>query len=241
MVNVINMKDALSFIQHCIDTNQKTYICVTPAHVVMDSQSDKALKDIINKSGLTTPDGMSIVWLLKLYGHSRVSRVYGPDLLMSTCLHGLSYQWRHFFYGGAPGVAKKLINQLEYLFPNIQIAGSYTPPYRELTDEEEKDLITTVKKTRADIVWVGISSPRQEKWMAKMVDLVDANVLIGIGAAFDFVSGNKPQAPLWIQKSGLEWFFRLLREPGRLWKRYIKYPKFILFSMLQLLGVIIYD
>ena len=240
-VSAINMKDAIRFIQYCIENDKRRYVCVTPAHGIMETLEDERLRDIFNHSGLTTPDGMSIVWLLKFKGHKKVSRVYGPDLLLKTCEYGQKYQWRHFFYGGKPGVAEELIRKLQELFPGIIIAGSYSPPFRDLHGNEENEIAAMINNSKADIVWVGISTPRQERWMAKMRNSLKAPVLIGIGAAFDFISGEKPQAPLWVQRNGLEWLFRLIHEPGRMWKRYIRYPRFVVLALLQHIGMIHYD
>jgi N-acetylglucosaminyldiphosphoundecaprenol N-acetyl-beta-D-mannosaminyltransferase len=237
MVSVINIDEALAFIESCIKLKQKEYICVTPAHSIMDCQRDKKLQSIFNQSGLTTPDGMSVVWLLKLFGYKDVSRVYGPDLLKVVCQKGLPYGWRHYFYGGKPGVAEKLVGKLEQDYPGIQVAGRYSPPFRELSKDEEENVIQMINKSKADIVWVGISSPKQEKWMAAFTDRLEAPLLIGIGAAFDFVSGEKSQAPVWIQRGGLEWLFRLVREPRRLWKRYIQYPQFGVLVLAQITGI----
>ncbi|MEN8242910.1 MAG: WecB/TagA/CpsF family glycosyltransferase, partial [Chloroflexota bacterium] len=217
------------------------YICVTPAHGVMDCYHDPSLKTIFNHSGMTTPDGMAIVWLLKLYGHKHVSRVYGPDLMLAACEAGLEKGWRHFFYGGNPGVADRLAERLTDLFPAINIAGTYSPPFRPLSLDEEKQVTENIRAAKADIVWVGLSTPKQELWMSQFVDRLAVPVLVGVGAAFDFLSGTKKQAPRWVQRTGLEWLFRLLSEPQRLWRRYIQYPKFAILSLAQLLGFLNYS
>jgi N-acetylglucosaminyldiphosphoundecaprenol N-acetyl-beta-D-mannosaminyltransferase len=235
-VSVIDMERALNTIESWVNVRVSRYITVTPAHVVMDAYHDPALRHILNSSGLTTPDGMSIVWILRLLGHKKVERVYGSDLVVKTCQYGLHHNWRHFFYGGDAGVADTLAAHLVSEYPELQLAGTCTPPFRPLTPEEDAKIIETVNRSGADIVWVGLSSPKQEFWMAEHLGKISAPVMIGVGAAFDFVSGNKPQAPRWIQQSGFEWLFRLASEPKRLWPRYRQYPLFVWLVLLQLLG-----
>lgn len=201
----------------------------------MQGYRDPELRRIFNRSGLTTPDGMAIVWLLRLQGFSQVERVYGPDLMQAVCKRSAETGWRHYFYGGTPGVAEQLAEKLKTQSPGLQIAGMYSPPFRELTPEEDREMIARINEARPDIVWVGIGSPKQELWMSRHLGQVDAPVLIGVGAAFDFLSGRKRQAPRWIQRSGFEWLFRLGSEPKRLWRRYADYPLFVLLVLLQLL------
>jgi N-acetylglucosaminyldiphosphoundecaprenol N-acetyl-beta-D-mannosaminyltransferase len=179
---------------------------------------------------------MSIVWLLRIKGYQHVSRVYGPDLMLAVCKRSVEYRWRHYFYGGEPPVADQLVERLSACFPGLQIAGIFSPPFRPLSSEEDLDIIQQINKSQADIVWVGISTPKQERWMAEHREQITAPVLIGVGAAFDFLSGNKAQAPAWVQRVGLEWLFRLASEPKRLWKRYILYPYFGLLVLAQELG-----
>lgn len=237
-VSAINMPQALQTVADWINERSPHYICVTPAHAVMDVYRDDNLREIYNHSGLTTPDGMAIVWLLNWYGYSEVERVYGPDLLLAVCAQSVERGYRHYFYGAAPGVAQKLANELQNSFPGLQVVGVESPPFRALTPEEDAEAVTKIRSANPDFVWVGIGSPRQERWMCDHLDLLEVPVLVGIGAAFDFLSGNKPQAPLWMQHSGLEWFFRLISEPRRLWRRYIRYPKFVVLAVLQRLGFI---
>jgi N-acetylglucosaminyldiphosphoundecaprenol N-acetyl-beta-D-mannosaminyltransferase len=203
----------------------------------MEARRDPEFRRILNRSGLTTPDGMAIVWLLRLMGHRQVRRVYGPDLMLAVCEAGVGKGWRHFLYGGGPGIADDLAAHLCARFPGLQIAGTFTPPFGPPTPEEDTHAIAAIGASPADIVWVGLSTPKQERWMAAHVGRVQAPVLIGVGAAFDFLSGRKPQAPSWMQRSGLEWLFRLGTEPRRLWPRYREYPLFALLAIGQLLGL----
>jgi N-acetylglucosaminyldiphosphoundecaprenol N-acetyl-beta-D-mannosaminyltransferase len=235
-VSVIHMDDAVRQIADWVQNKKAAYVCVTPAHAVMECVNHPELKRIYNESGLTTPDGMAIVWLLKMAGHKQVSRVYGPDLLQAVCKASFDQKAKHFFYGGAPGVAEDLVTYLKKDNPYLVVAGLYSPPFRDLSTEEENQVLAMFKDSAADIIWVGLGSPRQEVWMAEHVGATTA-VLIGVGAAFDFLSGHKKQAPRWIQRSGLEWFFRLCSEPGRLWRRYIQYPRFLWLIFLQKMGL----
>ncbi len=236
-VHAIQMQDALDQIQAWIESRQPHYVCVTPAHAVMDCLADPALRKVYNNSGLNTPDGMAIVWLLRLHKNKHVQRVYGPDLLLAACQRLLKNGYRHYFYGGSEDTLQKLVERLEKEFTGIQIAGRASPPFRSLSDKEIERQISDIRMAKPDIVWVGLGSPKQEIWMAEHLPELKVPVLVGVGAAFDFLSGTKPQAPRWMQRMGLEWLFRLATEPRRLWKRYRKYPKFVFLAILQLLGI----
>lgn len=240
-VSQVNMQSAIRQIEQWVRSRQPVYVTVTPAHAIMDCYRKPELRAIFNASGMTTPDGMGVVWILRLMGCRTVQRVYGPDLMLAACERSLQTGWRHYFYGGSPEVLDKLRARLSERYPGLVIAGAYAPPFRELNDQEDREVIERINAANADIVWVGIGSPRQEIWMNKHLGRLNAPVQIGVGAAFDFHSGRKKQAPRWIQRSGFEWLFRLLTEPGRLWKRYIQYPIFILLVIGQLLGIQKYE
>jgi len=229
----------LSTIESWIASGDRQYICVSGIHGVMESQRDEALRAIHNAAGLVVPDGMPLVWLSRLWGaEPEVERVYGPDLLLECCERSRRTGHRHFFYGGGPGVPDLLTARLCARFPGLAVAGVYSPPFRALTPEEDAEVIRRVNGTRPDIVWVGLSTPKQERWMAEHRDRLEAPVLIGVGAAFDFHAGLKRQAPQWMQRSGLEWFFRLVTEPRRLWRRYLRNnPLFVWSVLLQGLAV----
>ena len=238
LISAINMDQAVQNIDDWIKHKTPYYVCVTPIHGVMECQHNPGLRKIFNSSGMTTPDGMGIVWLLKLKGFHEVSRVYGPDLMRAVCERSVNGgNYKHFLYGGDEGVARKLADNLEKYCPGIQIVGAYTPPFRPLTAEEDHEVIQMINSSKADIVWVGISTPKQELWMAEHFGKLDAPVMVGVGAAFDFLSGVKPQAPRWIQRIGMEWLFRLLSEPRRLWRRYAQYPFFFILVIGQLIGI----
>lgn len=236
-VSAIDMAQALQAIDGWIASRTPHYVCVTGVHGVMESQRDEELRRIHNSAGLVTPDGMPLVWLSRLMGFSQVERVYGPDLMLAVCKLSVERGYRHFFYGGAPGVAEKLRVRLKARFPGLKVAGTYSPPFRPLTPEEDREIVERINAAQPDILWVGISTPKQERWMAEHVGRLSLPVLVGVGAAFDFHAGLKKQAPAWIQRSGLEWLFRLIMEPRRLWRRYlINNPWFLWLVLLQALG-----
>jgi N-acetylglucosaminyldiphosphoundecaprenol N-acetyl-beta-D-mannosaminyltransferase len=177
------------------------------------------------------------VWLLRLQGFHDVERVYGPDLMLEACRFGLPRGWNHFFYGGAPGVADRLAASLSDRYPDLQVAGTFTPPFRSLTGAEDREIIERINASGAELVWIGLSSPKQEVWMSEHKGKINAPLMIGVGAAFDFLSRRKRQAPQWMQRAGLEWLFRFASEPRRLWPRYRQYPRFMLLVLLQYLGL----
>jgi N-acetylglucosaminyldiphosphoundecaprenol N-acetyl-beta-D-mannosaminyltransferase len=241
-VSAIAMADALAWIDRWIARRAKQYICVTGVHGVMESQLDPALRVIHNRAGLVTPDGMPLVWISRLRGHRGVERVYGPDLMLACCEASVVKGYRHFFYGGAADVPEQLSARLQRRFPGLQIAGQWSPPFRELTACEETEMVERINAAQPDIVWIGLSTPKQERWMARYVGRISAPVLIGVGAAFDMHAGVKKQAPRWMQRSGLEWLFRLGAEPRRLWRRYlINNPWFAWRLLLQWTGVARHD
>ena len=223
-VNVcaLNIPLALETIQHWISERTPNYVTVTGVHGVIESQSDEELRQIHNDAGMVTPDGMPMVWLGKRNGFKYMDRVYGPDLMLAVCEASQTTGYRHFFYGGDEGVPELLRDKLVEKHPGLDVVGTYSPPFRPLTDEEETAVINIIRDSTADIVWVGLSTPKQERWMAEYLNRLNVPVLIGVGAAFDFHAGLKKQAPRWIQRSGFEWFYRLMSEPKRLWRRYLK-------------------
>ena len=200
----------------------KNYVAVTGVHGVIEAQDDPDFKRILNASGLTVPDGMPLVWLSRLAGQPHVTRVYGPDLTLRVSQVMSARGYSAFYYGGASGVAEALATELERRFPGLRRAGTYTPPFRQLTSEEEQEVVRLINASSPDVVWVGLSTPKQERWMVRFRDRLQVPVLIGVGAAFDILTGHVRQAPRWMQRSGLEWLFRLATEPRRLWRRYLR-------------------
>jgi N-acetylglucosaminyldiphosphoundecaprenol N-acetyl-beta-D-mannosaminyltransferase len=234
-VSAVHMEQALDVLDDWITNGIRRYVCVTGVHGVMESRRDPKLQRIHNEAGLVTPDGMPLVWWSKSRGWRHTERVYGPDLMLACCERSIATGYRHFFYGGNEGVADLLAQKLSKRFPGLSVAGTYTPPFRQLTKEEDEDVVNRINDAGADIVWVGLSTPKQEYWMADHLNRIDAPAMIGVGAAFDFHAGLKKQAPVWMQESGLEWFFRLATEPRRLWKRYlINNPAFMWLALQEL-------
>ena len=231
-VSAINLDQALDLIDEWVTAGARRYVCVTGVHGIMESRREPRLQEIHKRAGLVTPDGMPLVWWSKWCGWRHTKRVYGPDLLLACCERSITTGYRHFFYGGSDGVADLLACRLSRRFPGLSVAGTYTPPFRPLTTEEDDEVVRRLNDAGADIVWVGLSTPKQEYWMAEHLDRIDAPVMIGVGAAFDFHSGLKRQAPVWMQQGGLEWAFRLAMEPRRLWKRYLRNnPAFVWLAM----------
>lgn len=237
-VSAITLDSAIQCIESWIlrKPRRANYVCITGVHGIVESRHDRRLRDIHNEAGLVTPDGMPLVFMAHRLGFKAVSRVYGPDLMRKLTELSAAKSYRQFYYGGAPGVAEQLATALKNRHPELQVAGTLTPPFRDLTPAEDAAVVDRINAAAADIVWVGLSTPKQEFWMASHADRLNAAVMIGVGAAFDFLAGTKSQAPAWMQQSGLEWFYRLACEPRRLWKRYSRIvPYFLLFASLQLL------
>lgn len=236
-VSPIDMPAALDEIERWIATRQPHYVCVTGVHGVMESYRDPALRSIHNSAGLVTPDGMPLVWLSRLKGFRHVERVYGPDLMLALCEKSVASGYRHFLYGGTEDTLDALQASLYERFTGLKIVGRFSPPFRSLSPEEDDEVVARIRSTVPDIVWVGLSTPKQERWMAEHVGKLGVPVLAGVGAAFDFHAGVKVQAPRWMQKNGLEWFFRLITEPKRLWRRYLlNNPMFVYLVLLQAAG-----
>jgi N-acetylglucosaminyldiphosphoundecaprenol N-acetyl-beta-D-mannosaminyltransferase len=236
-VSAINIQIAVEQIDAWIQSGQRRYVCVRDVHGIVQSLHAAKLRDIHNDAGLVTPDGMPLVWLGRFHGFAETDRVYGPDLLMAVCAHAARRGHRMFFFGGAPNIADKLAEVLKGKFDGLQVVGTYAPPFGDFSPDEDQRAVNAINAVRPDIVWVGLSTPKQEHWMAKHRSAINAAALIGIGAAFDFVSGTKRQAPRWIQRSGFEWVFRLATEPRRLARRYLLgHPIFVYHIIRQLLG-----
>jgi N-acetylglucosaminyldiphosphoundecaprenol N-acetyl-beta-D-mannosaminyltransferase len=220
-ISALNMNMAIETIEGWIASNDPHYVEICTVHTVMESQRDPAMKAIVNNAGLRTPDGMPLVWLSRKAGHDHVSRVYGPDLMLKLAARSAETGHRHFFYGGAPGVADDLAEKLSTRFPGLHVAGTHTPPMQPVGQIESPDVIRMINESNADIVWCGLGTPKQDWWVANHRSLLDAPVLIAVGAAFDFHTGRVRQAPRWMQRNGLEWLFRLSQDPKRLWRRYM--------------------
>ena len=237
-LSTTNLLEATKLILDAITEGRRGYVCVTGVHGVTEAQDDTEFRSILNNSLLNVPDGMPMSWVGWIKGHKTMDRVYGPDLMLEVSEHGIPLQIRHFYYGGKSGVASLLKDKMTFRFPGLNVVGTYTPPFRPLNDVEIHELKSTITELKPDIVWIGLSTPKQEKCAAEFFRLLEAKVFIAVGAAFDFHAGLVSQSPRWMQRAGLEWFFRLIVEPKRLWKRYlINNPLFILRIFLQLSGI----
>lgn len=235
-VSAVNMHLALRTIDEWIAERRSHYVCITGVHGVMESQRDETIRRIHNAAGMVTPDGMPLVWLNHFQGFHHVERVYGPDLMLALCEHSVAHEYRHFLYGATDEVLERLSANLRRKVPGLQIVGTYAPPFRPLTPAEDETIVEMINDCHADIIWVGLSTPKQERWMAAHHGRLQTSVQIGVGAAFDFHAGLKPQAPYWMQRNGLEWLFRLATEPKRLWRRYlINNPRFVGLIIIQML------
>jgi len=222
--------------------NDGRFISVANIHVVMEAQEDASFKKQINSAALCVPDGMPLIWCGRLRGHGLRRRVYGPELMITFCRETASKGYRHFLYGGAPEVTNQLVKQLQRSCPGIQIAGFDSPPFRPLTREEDEEAIRRINDARPDVLWVGLGCPKQERWIHDHRERLAVPAIIAIGQAFDLLSGKKRRAPAWMSENGLEWLFRLLQDPRRLWRRYLVYnTKFLYFFSLERLGVKRFD
>jgi N-acetylglucosaminyldiphosphoundecaprenol N-acetyl-beta-D-mannosaminyltransferase len=226
---LIDYEGALDWIDAAVEAGRGGYICVAPTHTVVAAHEDPELRAAVLGADLTVPDGQPLVWALNLLGHRLKDRVYGPDLMDKACARAVRTGRRMYLYGGRNnGALAQLARNLQLRYPGLQIVGGNVPPFRPLTADEEDTVATDIRRSGAEIVWVGIGVPKQEKWMARMTPRLRSHVLVGVGAAFDFHGGLIPQAPAVLQRLGLEWAFRLAQEPRRLWRRYLRYnPRFI--------------
>jgi N-acetylglucosaminyldiphosphoundecaprenol N-acetyl-beta-D-mannosaminyltransferase len=241
-VSAINMAEALQRSERLLRERGKGYVCLTGVHGIMEAQRDDALRAILNRSFLCAPDGMPTVWVGRLQGHRNMCRVYGPDYMLEMCRMTARAGVRHFLYGGKAGVALQLKQHLELMVPAIDIVGTYTPPFRPLTPPEEAEMLAAVNQARPDIVWIGLSTPKQERFMAQYADRLDASLMVGVGAAFDIHAGLLIDAPCWVKRCGLQWLDRLIKEPRRLWRRYLRNnPRFLWDIGLQFSGLRKFD
>jgi N-acetylglucosaminyldiphosphoundecaprenol N-acetyl-beta-D-mannosaminyltransferase len=236
-VHAIEMADTMERLRSWIDDPQPNarFVAITAMHGVAEARQNGAFRHILNSADLVVPDGTPLVWIGRIKGHHLRRRVSGCDLLDDFCRDSGS-GYRHFFFGGTHGAAESLARTLRDKF-GIVIAGTYTPPFRPLTNAEEAELAAIVEQASPDVLWVGLSSPKQETWMYEHRHRLKVPLMLGVGAAFDLNSGNVPRAPVWMRDHGLEWLFRLASEPRRLWKRYlVTIPKAVWFVCLELIG-----
>ena len=220
-VSRVNLVSASQQICEWVRQKQRTYVCVAPVSTLVDARRDPKYMQVLMAAGMVTPDGMPVVWLARSRSCKDIGRTYGPDLMQALCHQGQALGLRHYFYGGTEDTLARLQQKLLETYPQMLVVGSYAPAFHPEVWQEDKGVIDSINDAAADIVWVGLGSPKQDFWMHVHRPLLNAPVIVGAGAAFDFCSGAKLQAPRWMQASGLEWFFRLCCEPGRLWKRYL--------------------
>jgi N-acetylglucosaminyldiphosphoundecaprenol N-acetyl-beta-D-mannosaminyltransferase len=219
----------MDWMDSTVTTREKVSVSAAAVHLVMVAQEDAKTRSAVDATSLIVPDGQPLVWALRALGHE-ASRVYGPDLMAKYCERSAKTGVRMYLYGGrSQGALVELALRLRRRFPGLQIVGGYSPPFRPLSEEEADWVVEDINRSKADVVWVGIGQPKQEQWIEQFRGRVDAPLMVAVGAAFDFHAGLVPQAPAWMQRVGLEWLFRLVQEPKRLWKRYLKYnPRFVL-------------
>jgi N-acetylglucosaminyldiphosphoundecaprenol N-acetyl-beta-D-mannosaminyltransferase len=237
-VSVVNMDTAARTIFEWVERRQRHYVCVSGVHGVMESQRSPELRRIHNAAGMVTPDGMPLAWLVRLSGFREGDRVCGPELMPRMFVESQGRGTRHFLYGGSQRALEGMGIRLGEIAPNAVIVGTHSPPYRPLTKQEDADIVTMINDSGADIVWVGLSTPKQERWMADHRGELTAPVLIGVGAAFDIHAGLVKRAPQFLRRTGFEWTWRLILEPRRLWRRYLSSnPRFVALVAMQMLGL----
>ena len=237
-VHGVNMTTAVQAVEQAVREGRKGCVCVTGVHGVSEAQHDEALRRIHNRAFLVVPDGMPMVWVGRLQGLRDMGRVYGPDLMMEICRRSVETGASHFLYGGREGVAAQLADVLRARFPGIRIAGVFTPPFRPLDAAEEQELVRQVAETRPDYFWIGLGTPKQERFAAAWIDRLDTRVMLGVGAAFDVHTGRIQDAPAWMKSAGLQWLHRLMQEPRRLARRYlVNNPLFVARILLQFAGL----
>jgi N-acetylglucosaminyldiphosphoundecaprenol N-acetyl-beta-D-mannosaminyltransferase len=241
-VHAIDMRTTIAVIDKAIVDRRPGYVCLTGVHGVMEAQRNPNMMRILSMAALVLPDGMPTVWMGRLQGFREMDRVFGPDLLINIAERSTLMDHSHFLCGGQAGVAEELRTALLRRYPTVKIVGTYCPPFRSLTRDDEQELISRVNELAPDIIWVGMSTPKQEEFMAKYLPRLHTTLMIGVGAAFDFHTGRIKDSPRWIKKAGLQWAHRLMQQPRRLWKRYtINNPKFLIQASLQITGLKRYD
>lgn len=237
-VHGVNMRSAVEALENAVLANQRGYVCVTGVHGVMEAQSNPELRGLLNDAFLNVPDGMPMSWVGWRQGLRDMDRVYGPELMLEVCALSARKGYTHFLFGGQPGVAEELKAELERRFPGLRVTGTCTPPFRPLNAEEEAALAAQLAADPPDFFWVGISTPKQERFMAAHLDRLPVKVMLAVGAAFDVHTGRIADAPRWMKRAGLQWLHRLCQEPRRLARRYlVNNPRFVGKILLQLAGL----
>lgn len=233
---VVDMNSAIKVISRWVNGSRSRYICELDVHSIMRAQDDPVHNHALCRADMVLPDGMPLVWMSKLRGQTSIQRVCGPDLMLRVFEYSAHERWRHYFFGGSPGVADALAKKAKDLYPNLIVAGTACPPFRPMSAQEMDETIAKINAVSPDIVWIGLGCPKQEVWMCENIGKLTHSVAIGVGAAFDFHTGRIQRAPQWMRSAGLEWLHRLVSEPGRLWRRYLYMaPRFVILGILELL------
>ena len=237
-VHAITLEEAVALSSRFLQSGAQGYVCLTGVHGVMEAQRDPHLRHILNDAVLCLPDGMPTVWVGRAQGERGMSRVYGPDFMLAMCRSLGGRGCRHFLYGGKPGVVEMLQGKLQQQLPSLHIVGMYTPPFEELSEAQESQLRARIAESKPDILWVGLSTPKQERFMASHLGKLEVRLMAGVGAAFDIHAGLVSDAPDWVKTCGLQWLDRLRKEPRRLAPRYFRNnPAFLWEMALQAAGV----
>ena len=237
-IDAVNMQQALAKIAQELEQRRKGYICLAGVHGVMEAQRNPEVARVLAGAALVAPDGMPTVWVGHYQGHSQMERVTGPDLMLEVMRREEFRGYTHFFCGGKEGIAGELRDQVLAQFPFVKIAGTYMPPFGPMSPEQEEEFIEQIGRLKPDIIWVGISTPKQELFMERYLPLLDTTLMFGVGAAFDFHTGRIADCAEWIKRCGFQWLHRLMQDPKHLWKRYLRNNPSFLFSIaLQLTGL----
>ena len=237
-VHAVDLQRAALIMETQLRERKKGYVCLAGVHGIMEAQRSQQLRVIFAEASLVAPDGMPIVWMSHLQGFSATKRVFGPDFMTDVMSKPEFCNCVHFLCGGENGVADKLRDEMLRRFPWIKIAGTYSPPFRPMTNKEEEAFIATVRELQPDIIWVGLSTPKQERFMAYYLPFLDTTLMVGVGAAFLFHTGAIRDSPEWVKRAGMQWLHRFLQEPTRLWKRYLlNNPPFVVYAFMQIIGL----
>ena len=218
-INVTNMSDTIKYIGGHLDDLRGKYICVSNVHTTVMSYENEEYRKIQNGAAMALPDGAPLSSYSRRKGYKQAQRVTGPDLMLELFAISKEKGYRHYFYGAPEETLQSMKEVLERDYPGIQIAGMYAPPFRALTPQEDAQIVAKINESRPDFIWIGLGAPKQEEWMYQHMGQLQG-VLIGVGAGFDYLAGYIKRAPRWMQRMSLEWLYRLLQDPKRLWRRY---------------------
>lgn len=237
-VRAVAFSDAVEAILDWARAGESRYVCVANVHMTMESVDHLEFRAVVNTADLVVPDGMPLVWMLRRLGHPRQERVSGPDLMVALLEQAATQGIRVGFFGSTPETLDRLQASVLYRWPSLQVVYTYSPPFRPLTPDEDQEIVKAIQASGVQLLFIGLGCPKQERWMAEHRGRIPA-VMLGVGAAFDFLAGTKPRAPRWMQRAGLEWLFRLLTERQRLWRRYLYHnSRFVLLALEQVLGLV---